>query len=73
MSATSKDFGPLPLKSLLVGIGRVARIISILEGTSFSWERSWGAAGGFVASGDTPLVASVSFSTTPGCLDFRIG
>ena len=50
MSAASNDYGSLPLRSPLVGIGRVAKTISILEGTSFSlfFLRRGGGRGGVV-------------------------
>ena len=57
----------MPLGLPLAGNGRVARIISILD-ASLSFIGSWGATGGLVASGPTPLVISTSFLVTPGCL-----
>ena len=45
-----EDAGPLPLRSSLVGIRRVARIIYTLWEASFSLEESLVAAGGWVAS-----------------------
>ena len=55
----------VPLGSPLAGNGRVARKISIL-GASLSLIGSWGAAGGLMASGITPLITSASFPVTPG-------
>ena len=74
--AAAEDSGPLPLRSSLVGTGRVAKTISILWEASFSLGKSLGAVGGLVAaiaaeglvaSGATLLVVFVSFSATPGC------
>ena len=45
-----EDVGPIPLKSSLIGIGRVARTISMLWEASFSLEGSLGATGGWAAS-----------------------
>ena len=66
-SAASEDSESLLLRSPWAGNGRVARTISIVEGTSFSLGGSWGIAGGLVALGATPLLASTSFSATPYC------
>ena len=66
-SATVVEAGSLPLGSSLVGIGRVARTISMLWETSLFLEGSLGAAGGLVALKTTPLVVSFSFSATPTC------
>ena len=65
-AATFEDPWSVPLGSPLVGIGRVARTISILD-ASLSLMGPWGIAGGLVASRSTPLVTSASFSFTPGC------
>ena len=53
MKAVIEDSGPLPLRSSLVGIRRVASTISMLWECSFSWGGggvSLGAVGGRVAS-----------------------
>ena len=68
VSVAFRASGPLPLRSSLVGTRRVAKTISILGGASFSWDRSWGVAGGLMASGVTPLLVTASFSTTLGYL-----
>ena len=62
-----KDVGPLPLRSSLVGIGRVANTISILWEASFSLEGSLEAAEGRVASWATSLAMPAAFSTTSYC------
>ena len=64
--ATVKDARPLPLRSSLIGIGRVSKTISMLWEASFSLEGSLGAAGGWTASWATSLVISASFSATSG-------
>ena len=64
--AVVKDVGPLPLRSSLVGIGRVVKTISMLWEASFSLEGSFGAAEGWMASWATSLVTSASFSTISG-------
>ena len=63
----SEDPWSVPIRSPLVGIGRLARTIFIL-GASLSFAGSWGAVGGLVASGATPLITSVSFFVHPGLL-----
>ena len=67
MEAIVEDAGPLPLRSSLVGIGRVASTISILWEASFSLDGSLGAAGGWMASWATSLVTSASFLATLCC------
>ena len=61
MKAVIKDSGPLPLRSSLVGIRRVASTISMLWEASFSLEGSLGIAGGKVASWATSFVVYVAF------------
>jgi len=67
VEAVVEDAGPLPLRSSLVGIGRVASTISILWEASFSLEGSLEAAEGRVASWATSLVMSVAFSASLDC------
>ena len=62
----SEDPWFVPLGSPLAGNGRVVRTISIL-GASLSLVGSWGAVGGLMALGATPLVTSTSFPFTPSC------
>ena len=57
-AATTGEVGPLPLKSSLTGMGRVARTGSWLWEVTFTSEGSLGTAGGLVTSGTTPLVVS---------------
>ena len=66
VSAASEASEPLLVWSPLAGIGKVARMISILVETSFCLERSCGATGGFVALRATLLDVFISFSMTPG-------
>ena len=73
MEAAVEDVGPLPLRSSLVGIGRVANIISMLWEASFSLEGSLGVAGGRVASWATSLVVSAAFSASLNCFAFLGG
>ena len=61
-----EDAGPLPLRSSLVGIGRVAKTISMLWKASFSLEGSLRVAGGWAASWATSLVIFASFLATLG-------
>ena len=61
-----EDAGPLPLRSSLVDIGKVARTISMLWEASFSLEGSLGVAEGWMASWATSLVTSASFSAISG-------
>ena len=68
MEAVVEDAGPLPLKSSLVGIGRVASTISILWEASFSLRESLGAIEDLVVSGAIPFVVFFSFSAIPSCL-----
>ena len=62
-----EEAGPLPLRSSLVSIGRVASTISMLWEAFFSLEGSLGIAGGRVASWATSFVAYVAFSVTSDC------
>ena len=54
MEAAVVDAGPLPLRSSLEGMGRVASTIFMLWGASFSLGGSLGAAGGRWASRPLP-------------------
>ena len=62
-----EEAGPLPLRSSLVSIGRVASTISILWEASFSLEGSLGAVGGKLASSATSFVEFIAFSATLDC------
>ena len=85
VGAAIKDSRPLPLRSSLAGIERVAKTISIFWEAFFSLRRgggslgtsgglvALGAIGGLVTLGATPLVVSISFSTTPGCSAYLEG
>ena len=42
MEAAVEDVGPLPLRSSLVGIGRVASTISLVWEACFPWRGLWG-------------------------------
>ena len=64
VEAIVEDARPLPLRSSLVGIGRVARTIYMLWEASFSLKGFLGVAKGWVASRATSLVISASFSGT---------
>ena len=64
--AVVKNVGPLPLRSSLVGIGRVVKTISMLWEASFSLEGSLGAAGGWMAPWATSLFVFASFLATLG-------
>ena len=67
VDAAMEEAGPLPLRSSLVSIGRVASTISMLWEASFSLEGSLGIAGGKVASWATSFVVYVAFSVTSDC------
>ena len=67
MEATVMDVGPLPLRSSLKGMGRVASMIFMLWEAFFSLEGSLGASGGRWASWATSLVVSVAFLESSDC------